>query len=78
MFKCWIASLAPVYCNMPCKSCYIRGYAPEVSKKVAINIFNWIITDIRNFPKQGKYVLKEIGLGVLKIFFPSDCKIMVH
>ncbi len=61
MFECWIMSLAPVYGNMPCTSGYIRDYATEMSKKVAIiNLFNWIITDVRNIPKQGKYVLEEL------------------
>ncbi len=74
MFKCWIMSLAPVNVNMPCKSCYIKDYATEISKKVAINLFNWIITDIRNIPKKEKYVLK----GGPENYFPSDCKIIDH
>ncbi len=62
-------SLAPVYGNMPCKSCYISGYATEMFKKIAINFFNWIITDVRNIPKQEKYVLEELGRECQKFFF---------
>ncbi len=50
-------------------------------KKVAINLFNWIITDVRNIPKQRKYVFVEFGGGGVgggqTIFFHQIVKLWI-